>query len=311
MRLSIHQIEYFIPDSFVKISDNYHEFGLSNKEMRVYNKFYGINSIPVSSFSMQEMLLKVTSPIMLNVDKEKVLYVIMVRTAPVVAPFNISLVKGVAEKLGIINAMYFTIGMNKCVSILRAFEVAEKLLRYGDKDKYALIISGETIFTEENRVLPNITIGGDAATAILVGLGNKHVLPNTLLALNMQIYGKYSKGSWMAMDEVAEFGQIFNKSMSKVIQGVLLKANINYDQVKLILPHNVNVACWRGFCKFEGIPFSKVFLDNISQTAHCFNSDLLINLATAIKTKRLRSGDYYVMATVGVGAMFGAAIFQY
>jgi 3-oxoacyl-[acyl-carrier-protein] synthase-3 len=308
MSLAIAAVEHFIPETYVTIEEQYTNYGLTAAETKVFTRFYGINKIPASAMSMQEMLVKVARPLLKNIDVKKIQFVIIARTAPVTTPIGKTLNHSVCAELGLSHTLNFTLAMNKCVSTLRAFEVAEKLLAT-TKDSYALLLTGETVFTLHNRVLPNITVAGDAAAACLLtsDSGKNHHLHS----LATEIHGQYAKGSWMPIAQVREFGGIFNESMQSVIEGAMAKAGINWQQLKLILPHNVNLPCWRGFAKYSGIPLSKIYLNNVANSSHCFNSDLLINLSTALQQKALEKGDYYLMATVGVGAMFGAAVFQY
>jgi len=64
-------------------------------------------------------------------------------------------------------------------------------------------------------------------------------------------------------------------------------------------------------CSYYHFDLNQIYLENIPLFSHCFNSDLLINLSDVINKNYLKAGDYYIMATVGVGASFGAALFQH
>jgi 3-oxoacyl-[acyl-carrier-protein] synthase-3 len=166
------------------------------------------------------------------------------------------------------------------------------------------------VFTEQHRVLPNITIAGDAAVAMLISR-NHSESTHRLVAISKKIYGEYAKGMWMTLEKVSEFGKQFEPGFAKVIHDVLKKADLTLADIKLVLPNNTNIPCWRNLAKYLQIPFDKVYLKNIPRTAHCFNADNFINVATAIEQGELQRGDYYLLLTIGVGAVFGAAVLQY
>lgn len=310
MSISIKAISQYIPNSSIDLASDYSKFGLSDGDARVYSRFYGLKRIPYTDQSIAKLMLNVSKPLLQGVDLQKVKYLIAPRTAPVVSPCGISLARDLAIQLGLSEATAFAIGMNKCVSTLRAFEVAYQLLLDEPDDALALIVTGESVFTEQNRVLPNITITADGSAACLVSLSGEHS-EHQLSSMSMDIIGEYAEGVWMPREKVSEFGKIFNESMAEVINNALEEAKINLSQIKVILPHNVNIPCWRGFAKHADIPIEKIYLKNIPANSHCFNSDLLMNLVSAIDDGTIQPGDYYVMATVGVGAMFGAAVFRY
>ena len=313
MSLSMHAVKTHVPVHFLKLSEEYPNLGLSKMDATVYGRFYGIERIPTSHESILALIKQSAAPLVeaLGADKKRIKYVIAPRTAPVISTFGTSLVRDLSVSLGLYDALPFVIGMNKCVSTLRAFEVAEILLTAGAPGDLALIVTGERIFTEQNRVLPNITIAADASASAVVGIANDENAEHRFLGFAKTILGEYAAGVWLPLDQVAAFGKTFDANMFKVIDEVLKQTGVSLDEVKVILPHNVNIPCWKGFAKYAGIPLEKIYLKNIPRSAHCFNSDLLLNWNDVLQDQILQRGDYYLMVTTGVGAMFGAALFQY
>lgn len=313
MQLMINAVAHHIPAKALKLEQDYSALGLSKSETTVFNRFYGIDSIPISEDSVLNLMKRTSEPLIkqLGNDKDKVKYIIYPRTSPLISTHGMSLVRDLAISLGLRKAIPFVLGMNKCVSTLRAFEVSEKLLASCSHGDMVLIVTGESIFTEQNRVLPNITIAADAGASALVSLSRSRTSSHRMLSMATTISGEYAKGVWMTLEQVSEFGKIFDHKMQYVVNKAVQSAGLDISDIKYILPHNVNIPCWKGFSKFSGIAIEKIYLSNISKTSHCFNSDLLLNLSTLLEENLLNKGDYYLMATVGVGAMFAAAVFQY
>ena len=67
----------------------------------------------------------------------------------------------------------------------------------------------------------------------------------------------------------------------------------------------------RGSPDIIGLPLERVFLDNVPVTGHCFCADPFINYRTALDLGRLRPGDHYLIAAVGLGATFSAMVFEH
>jgi 3-oxoacyl-[acyl-carrier-protein] synthase-3 len=87
--------------------------------------------------------------------------------------------------------------------------------------------------------------------------------------------------------------------------------HLTLDDISLIFPHNVNRITWVHLCKHLGIPVDRVFLENIPNIGHNFCADTFLNYRTARDLGRLRDGDRYIMAVVGLGGTFSAMVFEH
>ena len=95
------------------------------------------------------------------------------------------------------------------------------------------------------------------------------------------------------------------------ISHILKKNKLQPAQIKCLFPHNVNISSWRQIALASGFSFDQIFLDNVSKMGHCFGFDQFVNLKDGIKQKKIKPGDYYLLATVGLGATFSILLFQY
>nr|WP_236663471.1 3-oxoacyl-[acyl-carrier-protein] synthase III C-terminal domain-containing protein [Aeromonas jandaei] len=86
------------------------------------------------------------------------------------------------------------------------------------------------------------------------------------------------------------------------------QAVLEWEQIRWIFPHNVNLISWRNAAAKLNVPLSKIYLDKLPELGHCFGADIFINWRFASQT--LQPGDHIMVATVGLGAVFGAAVFQ-
>ncbi|MFA6409435.1 MAG: 3-oxoacyl-[acyl-carrier-protein] synthase III C-terminal domain-containing protein [Gammaproteobacteria bacterium] len=311
MPVFIQNQNYFVPSTCYDLETSAELFGLDVRTAKVYTKFYGLKNIPVASASglaLSDMLEKSIYPLVDLVPREKISYLIHTHTTPSIAKFFDSTVRRIGNKMGLKNAEAFAVTMNKCVSTIKAMEILDVILD-DEEEKHALIIAGDMVFNNAGyRIMPNITVTADAAASVLVSNKSGH---SRLIATSVNTYGKYARGVWMDLADVSQFGSTFNHCMAVVIDEVCSKAHITSKQIKIILPHNVNIQCWRSFASYYPYPLGNIYLKNIPRYAHCYNSDLLINLKSVLDEKLLLPGDCFVMAMVAVGASFGAALYQY
>ncbi len=85
-----------------------------------------------------------------------------------------------------------------------------------------------------------------------------------------------------------------------VVQHALSEANISLDDIKFVLPHNINIQGWHKLASNIGVNINKVYLQMVSKTAHCFCSDFMINFVNIKNDMNLETGDYYMVLMVQV-----------
>jgi len=91
------------------------------------------------------------------------------------------------------------------------------------------------------------------------------------------------------------------------------EAGLTLDDIRVILPHNVNMVTWQRMCTLLKFPRDRVVLDNIKDCGHVFCADLFVNYQTACQRGLLQPGDNYLAAAVGAGgaATFAAMVFEH
>jgi 3-oxoacyl-[acyl-carrier-protein] synthase-3 len=311
MMLSIEQVSYFMPKTRLKIEESLERFSLTKSQARVFSAFYGLQEIPCAEgMSMVELISQSVEALLqkTNVDKHNIKYIIHSHTAKVITRFGRSVIREVQQALGLGSTIAFGTSLNNCASTLNAFDMAKVLLHSHDEHARAIVVTGERAFTPSVQVIPNTSITGDASAAVLVGLHGKN---HRLLHQEMNTAGEFHRGIWLTPEESKLFGKKYVPLLSETILSAIKKAGLTMDDIRLILPHNVNLISWENTAKAMNFPLDKIYLKNVKKYAHCFGADIFINFADALAEEKLKVGDYYVMATVGLGATFAAAVFQY
>lgn len=309
--LYLNHVSYFVPSTTLKLENANEKYGISKAQAKVFARIYGLEQIPIAhNMGVLELLKQPMFDILNNaiVARKKVKLFIHAHTAQVIAPFGGSLVQQLKHDLDLQYALSFGLSMNNCASTLSAFEIANYLLRDLEPDAKALILTGERAFTRNVQIIPNTSITGDAAAVAVVGKTGEH---DKMLALSLHTAGKFAKGIWLTSEENILFEKQYASLLADTIKKAVIKAGITLQDLRVIFPHNVNIPSWSNVAKLLEFPLEKIYLHNIRKYAHCFGADILINYGTAKRDNLLMKGDYYVMATVGLGAIFAAAVFQH
>ena len=150
------------------------QLGLSNPELKVFLRYYGLSEVcREDEGTITDLLLAAARRLPELPGREhRIRYVLQARTHPVVVPYPVNPLHEVAERLGLSHAVCFAVTEHACASGLLAVDVAGRLLvDDGDPDALALILTGEKTFTRGAKFIPRIGIMGYEVSA--VGRGSR------------------------------------------------------------------------------------------------------------------------------------------
>ncbi|MGZ4059787.1 MAG: 3-oxoacyl-[acyl-carrier-protein] synthase III C-terminal domain-containing protein, partial [Bacteroidia bacterium] len=105
---------------------------------------------------------------------------------------------------------------------------------------------------------------------------------------------------------------IFNfglKTVPKVVEELLEKANLKLDDIDLFLFHQTNNFMNEMIRKKIGIPENK-FIVHIENCGNTVSSSIPIALCEAIKNGKTRKGDRILVVGFGVGLSWAATIIE-
>jgi 3-oxoacyl-[acyl-carrier-protein] synthase-3 len=226
---------------------------------------------------------------------------------PVVAAYPDNPLHEVCRALGLDHALAFTVTHQSCASGLLAVDIAGRLLAADPPDALALVLSGEKAFTREAEVFAGTTVFGEGTSACLVSASGPR---DRMLSYAADVRGEFDSATG-AND--AKLQREYRPSLAEVIRRALDEADTSLDDIRVILPHNVNLVTWQRMCVLLDFPTERVELANIPANGHVFSADMFINYRTARDRGRLRPGDRYLAAVVGAGggATFAAMVFEH
>lgn len=299
------EVAAFRPRS-VPIEDLAERLALPPLEVRIMRRMYGLDRICWDpELSWAEQLLGAASGLS-ALDPSRIRYVFAARTINNAVPVSERPLHDVCAKLGVDNALAFTLTQHACASGLLGVDLAGKLLADdGDPDALALVFTGEKAFTRGTQLLPGVTIMGEAAAACLVSASGER---DKLLGYATLIAGEYYD---QVDDPDGDFARRYPEMLGDVLDEAVARAGLSWPEIALVLPHNVNRVSWVQIGKRLGVPLDRLYLDEVSKTGHCFAADSFVNQVSARAAGRLREGDAYVMAAAGLGSVCSAMVFRH
>ena len=296
--------------------------GLTDMQVKLFRRFHGLREVGRDpDASLPALLMKAAAGLdALRGQEHRVRYVLYARTMPVVAPYPVNPLHEVCRALGLDHALAFTVTHQSCAGGLLAIDMAGRLLAAETADgpdepdgpdsqsgPLALILAGEKAFTREAQMFADTTIFGEGASACLVSAFGAR---DRMLAYAANVRGEFDSATG---GNDARLQREYRPSLAEVMHRALAEAGLTLDDIRVVLPHNVNVVTWQRMCLLLKFPLDRVLLDNIPASGHVFCADVFANYQTACERGLLRPGDHYLAAAVGAGggATFAAMVFEH
>ena len=313
---ALEAVSVYLPPVRVPIESLAGPLGLTDMQVKLFRRFHKLREVGRDpDVSPQALLMKATAGLdALRGQEHRVRYVLYARAMPVVAPYPVNPLHEVCRALGLGHAVAFTVTHQSCASGLLAIDMAGRLLAAdvadgadGEAEPLALILSGEKAITREAQVFADTTVFGEGAAACLVSAFGPR---DRLLAYASNVRGEFDSDTG-AND--ARLQREYRPSLAEVMRQALDEAGLALGDIRVVLPHNVNVVTWQRMCVLLGFPLDRVVLDNIPATGHVFCADVFANYKTACERGLLQPGDRYLAAAVGAGggATFAAMVFEH
>jgi 3-oxoacyl-[acyl-carrier-protein] synthase-3 len=305
----------YLPRTRVPIETLAGPLGLTDMQVKLFRRFHGLREVGRDpDASLYDLLMNAATGLdALRGQEHRVRYVLYARTMPVVGPYPVNPLHEVCQALGLGHALAFTVTHQSCASGLLAIDMAGRLLAAeaaGGPDgqaPLALVLSGEKAFTREAQVFADTTIFGEGASACLVSAFGAR---DRMLAYAASVRGDFDSDTG-AND--ARLQREYRPSLAEVMRQALDEAGLTLDDIRVVLPHNVNLVTWQRMCLLLKFPRDRVVLDNIATSGHVFCTDVFANYQTARDRGLLQPGDRYLAAAVGAGggATFAAMVFEH
>ena len=313
---ALEAVSVYLPPVRMSVESLAGPLGLTDMQVKLFRRFHGLKEVGRDPDpSLPRLLMKAAAGLdALRGQEHRVRYVLYARTMPVVGPYPVNPLHEVCRALGLGHALAFTVTHQSCASGLLAIDMAGRLLaadtadgQDGQAGPLALVLTGEKAFTREAQMFADTTIFGEGASACLVSAFGAR---DRLLAYASNVRGEFDSDTG-AND--ARLQREYRPSLAEVMRQALDEAGLTLDDIRVVLPHNVNMVTWQRMCLLLKFPLDRVVLDNIPTSGHVFCADMFANYKTARERGLLQPGDRYLAAAVGAGggATFAAMVFEH
>jgi 3-oxoacyl-[acyl-carrier-protein] synthase III len=315
---ALEAVSVHVPPLRIPIEDLAESLGLTEMQVKLFRRFHGLKEVSrAPDSSPQDLLMAAAAGLdALRGQEHRVRYVLYARAMPVAVPYPDNPLHEVCRALGLGHAIAFTVTQQSCAAGLLAIDLAGRLLASEPAEAttgtngqapLALILSGEKAFTRAAQVFADTTVFGEGGSACLVSAFGTR---DRLLAYASSVRGEFDSTTG---ENDAQLQSEYRPSLAEVMRRALDEAGVALDDIRVVLPHNVNLVTWQRMCTLLKFPRDRVVVENITASGHIFCADVFVNYTTACERGLLRPGDRYLAAAVGAGggATFSAMVFEH
>jgi len=191
---------------------------------------------------------------------------------------------------------------SECLSRFTDYTDRASCILFGDGAGAALLQRHENP-GHEKRGFMHFKLGADGAGAdmmiIPAGGSRNPATSDTVEAREhfMRIRGR----------EVYKFAVI---TMQDLIQDALVSCNLNVDDVRMIIPHQVNIRILKSAAEKFGFPIERVYV-NIDRYGNTSSASIPIALDEAVRQGRIRRGDVILFVAFGGGLTWASGVLRW
>lgn len=230
------------------------------------------------------------------------------------------------DKLDAKNAAAFDVNA-ACSGFIYGLSIANSFIKTGSH-KRALIVGAETLskFTDwEDRT--TCVLFGDGAGAVILeattedrGIISTHLYSDGKLGdlLNLPGGGSRNPASKDTINKKMHFIKMKGNETFKVavrtleilVVDTLKKNNLKPSQLSLLIPHQANLRIIMATAEKLGMSMDKVLV-NLDKYGNTSAASIPIALDEAVRTGRVREGDYIMLEAFGGGLTWGSALIKW
>ncbi|MDD2585653.1 MAG: ketoacyl-ACP synthase III [Syntrophomonadaceae bacterium] len=231
----------------------------------------------------------------------------------------------IQQRLGASKAAAFDLSAG-CTGFIYGVTVAERFLSAPDC-RYALIVGADVLsritdFTDRNTCI----LFGDGAGAAVIGKGSTPGILSSYLGadgsgadlLYLPAGGSRIPVSHETIEKKLHFvrmhgNEIFrfaSKIMVEICEKLLSRAELDYNDVDVFVPHQANLRIIKTAMKRMNIPPEKTLI-NIDQFGNMSAASIPVALSMAYEEGLLKDGQLILAAAFGAGLTYGGILFRW
>lgn len=206
-----------------------------------------------------------------------------------------------------------------CAGFVYALHVADNMMRSGGGYKTVLVVGAERMtnlldWTDRS----SSVLFGDGAGAIILQRGKDFGLIDSLIYSDGTyrdiLYTDGGAGSTVTSGVIKMQGQeVFKQAVARLsdsTEALLVKAGLSINDIDHFIPHQANIRIIDAVVKRLGFDDSKV-VKTVDRHANSSAATIPMALAELKKSGKLHKGDVIMMAAIGAGITWGAALLKW
>jgi 3-oxoacyl-[acyl-carrier-protein] synthase-3 len=205
-------------------------------------------------------------------------------------------VAGITERLGLHEAAFTGLTLNRCTNLLAGIDIAAALVASG-RHRTVLLVTADRVEQEADR-MEQFALFSDGAASCLVSAE----------PYGSPVYEIVSAASAQANRDLDWSHQI-SPDLSRAVNEALLKpGGMAVDDVAGLLHANLFVPILTMKERQAGFTAGQLDLHNVTRVGHCFAADPLINLVDRAATGRVSDGETFILAVSVPGVRHGVLL---
>jgi 3-oxoacyl-[acyl-carrier-protein] synthase-3 len=288
--------------------------GRSPFERRMFKRFHGLRDSPTLAPDerMEDLLVGAGREALAGRGADVVLY----GHTQVVQEFATrpGFVRRLCAELGVPEAEFYGVSHINCVSVLRAVEIARRYhARPGGLpgDRVLVLGGDQGSYDDSARIIPGVTVAGDAAAAVVVQSSHDQVSPRYRYLSGAALRDhRFHRTLHMTRQELALYSKACLGHVATVLREATGRVGLGITDLDWIMPDLSSAVFWRNLCRETGLERDRVCLDLLPVSGHNNGVDALSALQHADLTGRLRHGDRCALVALGQGAYFQVIVVE-
>lgn len=203
-------------------------------------------------------------------------------------------VERILTGLGVADADFVGVGINRCTNLLAGIQVADAFVRSG-RHRRVLVITTDRVVDETTRMDKFALFSDGAASCLVTG---DHPGGYDLLACATA--NRAAGLDWA--------NEIDPELSAKVNEQLLKRFDLALTDLAGLMHTNVYKPVVYLKEMQAGFEAAQLYLDNITRLGHCFAADPLINLVDRERAGHLRDGAHYQLAASVPGSRAGVLL---
>lgn len=313
--VGLSRVSIRLPKGTEKVDRILERAGHSLLERRIFAKFHGLRNSPTltSGEPMEQLLVEAARDALGARGANVILY------GHTQSVQDFACEPGFAwrlrSSLGLPEAGFYGVSHLNCVSVLRALEMARHYharpaSRPGER---VLVLGGDHgSIADAARIVPRVTVAGDAAVAVIVHRANEEDFPRYRYLSGAALRdSRFHRSLRMTAKEQTLYSQSCVGHLAAALRKATNAVGMTFGDIDWIMPDLSSALFWRNFCRETGISQDRISLDLLSEQGHNNGVDALSALQHADETGQIRPGDRIALVALGQGAYFQVVIVEF